>query len=250
MMKIHIVAILLVACSQDAAAVLTFNDGGHHVIDYTVYDLVRADQDTPGAGTRVDLVTGGLVQAWIDAYEDSQVSILGGRVAATVRAYGRCDLTIAGGEIGGPVFAREDSRLEISGGSMESWLQAFDDSEATISAGQIALFVEAWDDSRVTISGGTIGGRIAAIRDSLITLVGSDFAVNGTPVGYGDSARNYGIMGTITGILANGDTLNSSFSINGIGADITFIPEPGTILLLGLGVAGILRKLRLRGERL
>jgi hypothetical protein len=248
-MKIYIVAILLAAYSQNAAAFLKLNDGGYHVIDYTVNDSMRVDQYTPGAGTRVDLVEGGLVQAWIDAYEDSQVSILGGGVAATIRAYGRCDLTIAGGEIGGPVVVRENSRMEISGGSMESWVQAFDDSEATISAGQVALFVEAWDNSRVTISGGTIGGRIAAIRDSLITLVGSDFAVNGTPVGYGDSARIYGIMGTITGILANGDTLNNSFNINGIGADITFIPEPATLLLLGIGAMGVLRKLRLRGER-
>ncbi|MBN2269302.1 MAG: PEP-CTERM sorting domain-containing protein [Sedimentisphaerales bacterium] len=247
-MKRHLLSIAVIILAMQigsARAVLTLNDGGHHVIDYTVNTLVRVDQDAPGAGTRVDLIEGGFVQAWIDAYEDSQVNILGGRVAASVKAYGRTHLTIAGGEIGGPVFAREASRMEISGGSMESWVQAFDNSEVTISGGEITVFVEAWDDVRMTISGGTISGQIAAIRDSLITLVGSNFAVNGTPVGYGDSAKKYGIMGTITGILANGDMLNNSFSIVGIGADITFIPEPGTLLLIGLGGAGILRRRRL-----
>jgi hypothetical protein len=48
--------------------------------------------------------------------------------------------------------------------------------------------------------------------------------------------------GTLTGILANGDILNNTFSLIHTGADITFIPEPGTILLLGLGGLGVLRK--------
>lgn len=239
---IAIAVIVLAGHCGSATAVLTLNDGGHHIIDYTVNTLVRLDQDTPGAGTRLDLIEGGFVQAWIDGYEDSRVNILGGRVASSVKAYERTRLTIAGGEIGAPIFAREDSRVEISGGSMESWVQAFDNSAVTISGGQVGLFVEAWDDVRITISGGTIAGRITAVRDSLITLVGSDFAVNGTPVGYGDFAGDYATMGTITGTLAGGEPFNNSFSIGGPGADITFIPEPATLLLLGLGTLGVLRK--------
>jgi len=235
-------AVALSACCNHAAAALVFNDGGHHIIDYTVNTLVKVDQDTPGAGTRVDIIEGGLIQAWLDAYESSRVNIFGGRVSATVNAYGASYITVVGGEIGGPVYSRENSRLDISGGSMGAWVQSLSSSEVTISGGEIELFVEAWDNSRVTISGGTIGGRIAAIRDGLVTLVGSNFAVNGTPVGYGDFASDYATSGTLSGILANGDTLNNPFSLVHPGADITFIPEPGTILLLGLGGLGVLRK--------
>jgi len=245
-MKRHILiagcTIVLSACCNHAAAALVFNDGGHHIIDYTVNTVVKVDQDTPGAGTRVDLIEGGLIQAWLDAYEDSRVNIFAGRVSATVNTYGESHITVVGGEIGGPVYSRENSRLDISGGSMDAWVQSLGSSEVTISGGEINLFVEAWDNSRVTISGGTIGGRIAAVRDGLITLVGSNFAVNGTPVAYGDFASDYATSGTLMGILANGDVLNNSFSLIQPGADITFIPEPGTILLLGLGGLAVLRK--------
>ncbi len=234
------VVVLSICC--DHAAALVFKDGGAHIIDYAVYEPVYVDQSAPGVGTKVDLLDGGLILAWIDAYQDSRVNILGGRVSGSVNAYGASHITVVGGEIGGPVYCREDSRLDISGGSMGAWVQSLGSSEVTMSGGEINLFVEAWDNSRVTISGGTIGGRIAAVREGLITLTGSNFAVNGTPVAYGDFASDYAINGTLTGILANGDTLNNSFSLVHPGADITFIPEPATILLLGLGGLGVPRK--------
>jgi hypothetical protein len=235
--------VMLAAFCNRAEAILFFNDGGEHIIDYTVTEPVYVDQDSPGVGTEVDLLDGGLIQAWLNAYEDSRVNILGGRVNTSVWAYDRSNVAIVGGEIGGPILAWDTVVIDISGGTLGSWVQTFDDVQATISGGQISLFVEAWDYSRVTISGGTIGGRIAAIRNGLITLVGEDFTVNGTPVDYGDFASAYGTTGVITGILKNGDVLNNSFALVHPGADITFIPEPGTILLVGMGGL-LLRKRR------
>jgi hypothetical protein len=235
--------VMLPAFCNCAEAILVFNDGAEHIINYTVNEPVYVDQASPGVGTKVKLLDGGLIQTWLNAYEDSRVNILGGRVNASVWTYDRSNVTIIGGEIGGPILAWDTVVIDISGGVLGSWVQTFDNVEATISGGQISLFVEAWDYSRVTISGGTIGGRIAAIRDGLITLVGRDFAVNGTPVAYGDFASAYGTTGVITGTLANGDVLNNSFAIVHPGADITFIPEPGTVLLVGLGGL-LLRKRR------
>jgi hypothetical protein len=235
---------VLSACCNYAAAVLVFNDGGTHTINYAVYEPVYVDQSAPGVGTKVHLLDGGLIHAWIDAHQDSRVNILGGRVSGSVNAYGASHIAVVGGEIGGPVYSREDSRFDISGGLMGAWVQSLGSSEVTIGGGEINLFVEAWDNSRVTISGGTIGGRIAAIRDGLITLVGSNFAVNGTPVGYGDFTSDYARNGTITGTLENGDVLNNPFILNGFTADITFVPEPGTILPLGLGGVCWLRRRR------
>jgi len=231
------IVILLALCNY-AEAVLVFNDGGEHIINYEVHDVVYVDQDTPGVGTKVNLLDGGWIHAWLHAYEDSQVSILGGRVSSSVKAYDRCNVSISGGEIGGPFYGRDNAIIDISGGELGSWLQTFNDVEATISGGQISLFVEAWDNSRITISGGVIGGRIAAVRDSLITIVGTNFAINGTPVAYGDFASAYGITGVITGTLANGDVLNNNYSLVHPGADIRFIPEPATILLMLGGIIG------------
>ena len=235
--------IVLSGLSGSAFAALTLADGGYHVLDYTVNTVVKVDRDAPGLGTTVDLIDGGTVEAWIDAYEDGRVNILGGRVNGTVKAYDRAQCTISGGEIGGPVFAREDSGIEISGGSMESWVQAFDDSWAVISGGEIALFVEAWENSHIAISGGTIAGQIGAIgNNSFITIDGSDFVVNGTPVGNDSYVRFHGTMGTITGTLANGDALNTTYRLVHPGANIKLIPEPGSIVMLALGSAAALRK--------
>jgi hypothetical protein len=155
-----------------------------------------------------------------------------------VRTYDRSHVTVVGGEISGPFFGWDTAVIDISGGKLGAWFQTFDNVEATISGGEISSFVEAWDYSRVTISGGTIGGRIAAIRDGLITLVGRDFAINGVPVAYGDFASAYGTTGVITGTLANGDVLNNSFALVHPGADIRFIPEPATLLLVLGGIVG------------
>lgn len=96
----------------------------------------------------------------------------------------------------------------------------------------------------MTISGGTIEDKIFAgsllsrnwPHQSLITIEGSDFQVNGQPVNYGDFASDYAVPtpfysytlqgGVLTGVLANGNELNSTFYIIEE-ADITFaIPEP------------------------
>jgi hypothetical protein len=97
-------------------------------------------------------------------------------------------------------------------------------------------------------------GRNFDYHYSLITLDGYNFQVNGQSIGYGAMASDYAVpgsdhygnpclTGTITGTLVNGNILNNQFYIFDE-ADITFVPEPATILLLGLGSSALLRKRR------
>jgi hypothetical protein len=97
------------------------------------------------------------------------------------------------------------------------------------------------------MSGGTIVTEMVFTANAELILNGSNFAVDGIPVGFGKitsllsgdySNEPYR---TLTGTLSNGDILNSPFRI-GDYASITLVPEPATLMLLGLGAAVIRRK--------
>jgi hypothetical protein len=126
---------------------------------------------------------------------------------------------------------------------------AYDSSTVTVSGGTIGFDLFATNSSTVTVSGGTITDRINASDESQVILWGSDFAVDGTPVDHGALTSIFGgsiedePSRHITGMLANGGSLDNDFYI-GNNASIVLIPEPTTLLLLGLGGLALLRRKR------
>lgn len=235
------VTILIAACS--ARATVFFNDGGQHSIDYVIDDGVVVDYDTPMMGTQVELISGGWIKSTLAGYEDSQLSIWGGK-AEGVRAWGRTEVGIYGGTIDS-MIAHNYSVIEMNAGEVIRDFHISDNSKAMISGGVFRMGIEASSSSEVTISGGEISGVFCLLNSGLIILDGSSFVINGESIGYGDLASDYAIAatdpwgypcltGTVTGLLANGDMLSNSFVIYDDG-DITFVPEPGTVVLLLLG---------------
>jgi hypothetical protein len=105
------------------------------------------------------------------------------------------------------------------------------------------------DSSSITVSGGTINDNIFANGQGQIILWGADFAVDGTPVGYGTLTSIFGgDLGydparILTGTLANGDPIDVLFRL-GDSSSIVLVPEPTTLLLLGFGGLALLRKRR------
>ncbi|GAJ14816.1 unnamed protein product, partial [marine sediment metagenome] len=148
----------------------------------------------------------------------------------------------------GYLHSYNSSQITISGGSVgdnsvNGNLVSYDNSQITISGGSVGYDLHALDNSQITISGGSIGGKFYVGFDiddnSILTVLGKDFAINGNSVDYGEyntMGRDW-FYGTLTGILASGDLINNDFEISRDSKLILApIPEPATILLLGLGV--------------
>jgi hypothetical protein len=264
------VLILLLSNALYGYVSVYFNDGQYHKIDYVLDAQVFVDKDAPGVGTQVELVDGGGIapgQGYgsIYAYNDSQVTVSGGEMGWTLAAIDRSKVSLTGGYLGcefsssssntaymsggsvRAVVAYGDGSFDVSGGTVRWGFETQGSTGAVITGGSIAR-INCLDRSHIEIFGGDILGHIYAgyysDASSLITVYGSNFAVNGQPVSMGEYASSYcSHSGLVTGILADSSVLNTSFELNG-SADILFIPEPATMILLGLGSLTLLKQRR------
>ncbi len=203
-MRKVIVTICLICCFvlTKAEAVL-FNDGLVHTIDYSIVDeRVFVCNNFWDEPTTVNVVAGGNISRCFEVHDDSFLNVLDGRLA-TVEFYSNSQGDISGGVIGlGGLRTRRNSQADISGGAIE--------------------------------------GVIRLVDFSVITFYGSDFMIDGRPVN-GTITGWGGVMyGTLTGTFVDGSAFNSRLEIHDY-ASLTLIPEPATLLLLGLG-AVMLRK--------
>jgi hypothetical protein len=269
-------AVLFVSISR-VSAVIEFNDGGVWNIDYEINDNVWIDYQSPGMGTTVNMldrgsithydgldsfensitnILGGSISNWfhahdnsqvsvsggwmrgLDAHDNSRVSVSGGWINRDFNALGNSHVTVSAGRIRDDFWTRDNSQVTISGGSIDQ-LQVQDNSHVTVSGGSVAR-LNASDSSHVTVSGGLFGGELQLSYNAVLTIDGSDFAVDGTDVGYIELSSILGGSSLdesyrrLTGTLLNGDPLDNDFRI-GNSATILLVPEPATVLLLGLG---------------
>ena len=297
-------AVLFVSVSP-VMAVIEFNGGLTHDIDYEINDDVWVDCLSPGMGTTLNMLEGGSIpfDYRLEGFEDSIINVLGGSIYTLLIANDSTQVTVSGGVVGerpsrSGLFAYDSSQVTVTGGEIDQ-LDASGTSQVAVSGGVIEDIhpsfssqvtvtggaigrLDAWGSSQATVSGGAIekiyardAGRVAVtggivdhyvvsgnsqitisggllteyfrLQDNaVLTMDGSDFAVDGTPVGYIELAT---ILGgwfldephrRLTGTLLNGDSLDSDFQI-GHSAKIILVPEPATILLLGFGGLALVR---------
>lgn len=208
-MKIWFIAFLVF--SVQAMASLHWDDGVSHTIDSDIYQDTSIYLDNypspPVPGTHVDVLGGGVVHS-LGAHHFSTVNITGGQVR---------------------------------------FLTGYDNSVSNVSGGTIHG-VTAGHNASITIAGGDITGNLAANRTGTIYLYGTGFEVyydsNVFSLSHGDRFTDFAYQqperfhGYIRGTLADGTAFDAYASIptnNNYGADIIIIPEPTTLLLLGLG---------------
>jgi hypothetical protein len=105
----------------------------------------------------------------------------------------------------------------------------------------------------VVISGGQVAQFIYAANDATIEISGSNFAVDGNPVPYGDVTQSIGVL---TGTLESGEVISNPFyqgdALGFYSGTIRLVPEPDGSLMLLVGVGGLvsLFRVRARGLRL
>ncbi len=184
-----------------ADAVIVFNDGGTHEISMIVYEDIRVYDGPSGEPTLVRLVAGA---------ETDDVAVF------------------------------QNSRFEMIAGEIEDGtLILFDHGQAELSGGRVSdNSMRIFDFSRLIITGGDIGPGVRSYGNSEVFIYGSNFQIDGVPVGYGPVPVP---MGNLTGDLLNGQ-IQCSFDIFD-DSSVTLVPEPVSVVVLGLGgVALILRR--------
>jgi hypothetical protein len=126
------------------------------------------------------------------------------------------------------------SSTDISGGVISSGIDVYESSNLTVSGGQVGGYLEAYDNGTVTLSGGSISGWVYAEDGAVINVYGYDF--NYDPTGGNKNG------GELRGIWAGGEAFTLDF-LDNLSVGSTYyghvslheIPEPATLLLVGLG---------------
>jgi len=208
------------------------DDGAKHVINDGAYQSNNIFLDfniANNPGTHCELNSGGKVGGLM-AGNNSTIEVLDGEIGYNLQAHDNSNVVIRGGTVGSYTHALGNGVLRIYGG---------------IFNGPVCSN----DNGIVHVAGGTINDYLEAF-DGTIYLYGSNFKVGDVNLKYGDNLRDYGTVGSnpywflgiITGTLQDNTPLNADFGIHtDTDGAIIIVPEPASIILLGLG-ALVLRK--------
>ena len=183
--------------------------------------LDRNIVNTPG--THLNLTAGGTVAMDLNTHGNSSVTIIGGSVGYHTHSHENSNVTISGGFAGNNVYASHNSTITMNGGSVGNGFRVYDN-------GMVYL-----DGSNFAVTAGGV---------TTILTTGQGLSIY-SPILEGEMYS----AGTITGTLASGETMDNTYRIYNTGdyagtADIVIIPEPCSVVLLGLGGLVLRRKRR------
>lgn len=238
-------SMLFIFVMVSVVSAVTWSDGASHTVNYNVNgDVILDPSIDRNPGTHVNIVSNGRI-IYVEAWHHSTVTMSGGIVGGGLIAFDNAVITMTGGSTD-ILDAYQNGSINISDGSIEM-LIPHQNSTVNMSGGSVNMLLVD-DNSTVEISGGSFESSLQAGGTSTVYLEGN-FSVNGTPLVYGDSLKDFGTFfsagnyyyGTIIGTLADGSSLDNEFYVSST-ADIIIIPEPATVSLLALGGLALLRK--------
>lgn len=218
--------LILAFVVPETEAVVIFDDGQVHNIDYHINgEAVYVYNNFWDESTTINVVTNANIYPRFFAQEDSLINISGGALYS--------DFLVA-----------DSSQVIISGGQIRGHFVVTDSSQVTITGGKLKSGIDIHYSGTVDVYGGQLEGRLALTINARLTFYGSNFVIDGRPV-YGTFSPYGGnaLQGHLTGTLVDGSSLNSDLLISNY-ASLTLVPEPTTIVLLGLGSLILLRKRR------
>jgi hypothetical protein len=227
-----VVMVVLCVCIPDVSATTfdCFDDGKVHEINYNIIQHAVIKDSPTGNSTTVILLPGGSIEEDLSSYGNSLFIQSGGTVGRDLKifnsshidisegligrdflVYNDSEIKISGGTIGGKLISCNNSQLTITGGSRLRSIEVYNQSQVILSGGSTAENIMTNDDSYVFVSGGFIDGMLNPKHNSQITVYGTGF--NYPRLGYiADTS------GTLTGTLANGNPIDTTFVRDGNGA--------------------------------
>jgi hypothetical protein len=169
------------------------------------------------------------------ANESSVVGMSGGFLEDHLISCALSVVNLSGGNVS-RLWPCNSSTANISGGDME-YLTAYDSSTNNISGGYMA-YLYAEGSSTVNLSGGNVS-HLYAHDSSVVTFYGRDFLASGGLILDGERVLG---TGNLSGVWMDGTWWAVNIHGNPPTATIRAIPEPATLLLLGLGAVMLRRR--------
>lgn len=201
----------------------TFTSSGSIFEDETYY-TVRAYND----GTVVNMY-GGTIGGDFNIYDSSNAIIHGGTISMDLNAFDSSYIELSGGNIADDIYLYETSKIKLQSGVIQDNLQLYDSSEGWVYNGTILGNLGVHNSSILSLYGGNTDYVLWADGSSTVNIYGHDLALTSTggTIGFGQ------ISGWWENQMAFAISLDSATTYTHL--VLHEIPEPSTLLLLGVG---------------